>query len=437
MTGSFPLSAGQRRVRVVALALAIAAYLLSFFHRVAPAAISQELAADFQASAASLGLLAAAYFWIYTAMQLPTGVLADTLGPRRILAGGGLIAGAGSILFGLAPSFVVAAAGRTLVGLGVAVAFIAMLKIIAVWFEERHFATLTGLALLLGNVGSVLAGAPLAWMTQLASWRHVFVGLGVLSLLLALMSAFFVRDRPKQEGVASEIGVERRAWLQDLRIVLRNPATRPGFFVSFGVVGSMFGFAGLWAVPYFVQVHGMTRGLASNHISVYFIGFALGAPLVGVISDRMRERRPLLSWGTVGYVAVWLVWLSNVRISLTASCAACFAMGLLNASFTLSWACGKEVNPPSLSGMATSVVNVGGFLGAAIMQPLAGWVMDLYWTGETSGTVRLYSEANYHMGLLLLFGCAMFGSAATFFVRETYCRNVWGRSVESPSMSPR
>ncbi|MDO8933727.1 MAG: MFS transporter, partial [Rhodocyclaceae bacterium] len=170
-----------RSATLLGLALAIAAYLLSFFHRVAPAAISGDLQATFAIGGAQLGSLAATYFYVYTVMQIPTGVLADTLGPRRILFWGGLVAGAGSLLFGLAPTFELAFAGRTLVGLGVSVTFIAMLKLIAIGFEERRFATLVGLSMLIGNIGSVLAGAPLAWATQAAGWRSVFVVVGVFS----------------------------------------------------------------------------------------------------------------------------------------------------------------------------------------------------------------------------------------------------------------
>src|SRR5699024_8725400 len=129
-----PLASG----RTLAMAVVIAAYVLSFFHRFAPAGIAQDLAAAFHTSAASLGVLAATYFYIYTIMQVPTGILVDTLGPRRILLLGGLVAGAGSALFGLAPSLEVALVGRTLVGLGVSVVFIAMLKLIAVWYDERR-----------------------------------------------------------------------------------------------------------------------------------------------------------------------------------------------------------------------------------------------------------------------------------------------------------
>ncbi len=235
--------------RNIALGLAIAAYFLSFFHRVAPAAIAHELSNAFQISAASLGTLAATYFIIYTLTQVPTGILADTLGPRRILFIGGLVAGGGSLLFGLAPNFTLAFVGRTLVGLGVSVTFIAMLKLVAVWFEERRFATLTGLCMLIGNAGAIAAGAPLAWMTHLTSWRHIFVGVGILSLIIAIASLFLVRDGPVQSKQASPQGTHSRrgVWHADLRLVLGNRATWPGFFVNLGMAASFFSFAGLWA----------------------------------------------------------------------------------------------------------------------------------------------------------------------------------------------
>ena len=165
------LSPEQKRRRWLILGIVAISYVLSFFQRFAPAGIAQDLASAFETSAASLGVLAATYFYVYTVMQVPTGILADTLGPRRILALGGLIGGAGSILFGFAPTLDVALFGRTMIGLGVSVTFIAMLKLIAVWFEEDRFATLVGVCMLIGNLGSVLAGAPLSALAQASGWR--------------------------------------------------------------------------------------------------------------------------------------------------------------------------------------------------------------------------------------------------------------------------
>ncbi len=427
------LTPQQKRLRNMVMLLAIGSYLLSMFHRVAPAAIARDLAAAFEASAASLGVLAATYFYVYTLMQIPTGVLADTLGPRKILTLGGIVAGAGSLLFGLAPSFEMAVAGRTLAGLGVSVAFIAMLKLIAVWYEDNRFATLTGAVMFIGNVGSMSAGTPLAWAAQTTGWRAVFVGIGVLSLLIGVLSWFLVQDRPGGKGAAAHASahVDRTAWLGSLIAVMKNRDTWPGFFVNFGIAGSFFAFAGLWAVPFLTQVHGMTRAAASNHISMYFAGFGIGCAIVGPLSDRLRRRKPLMVGGAFLHALGWWIWVVADPLPPAATYAACAAMGAVTASLTLSWACAKEVNPPLLSGTATSVVNVGVFLGPAILQPLVGWMMDRSWQGGMEGGARLYTAADYRTGLLLMAGFAALGAVATLFIRETGCRNIWRDKVQA------
>jgi len=182
------------RLRWTAFVIVGLAYVLSFFHRFAPAAISSDLQQTFHASATALGSLAATYFYVYTAMQIPTGILVDTLGPRRVVALGGVIAGIGSVLFGIADTLTAASVGRLLVGLGVSVTFISMLKLNAAWFHDRHFATMTGATILLGNAGSMLAAAPLAWALTYVSWRTAFVAVGGFSLLLAVLAWLLVRD---------------------------------------------------------------------------------------------------------------------------------------------------------------------------------------------------------------------------------------------------
>ena len=132
------------------------AYMLSFFHRTAPGAISNELTIAFNTSSVELGVLGATYYYLYLLLQIPTGVLVDTYGPRKILSVFGVIAGLGSIVFGLSPSLGWAVLGRALVGLGVAVVFVALLKLNSRWFRHKEFATVAGLTVLLGNLGAVL-----------------------------------------------------------------------------------------------------------------------------------------------------------------------------------------------------------------------------------------------------------------------------------------
>jgi len=413
-----------RTARAVTLAVVIAAYMLSFFHRFAPAGIAHDLTQAFQTTAASLGALAATYFYVYTVMQVPTGILVDTLGPRRILLLGGLVAAIGSVLFGLADSLNGALLGRTLVGLGVSVTFIAMLKIIAINFDEGRFATLVGASMLLGNLGSVLAGAPLSLLAQSVSWRGIFVGAGVLSVLLGIACWMFVKDSAAHAG-ADKPRFDRTVVLKGLASVLKNRATWPAVVVNFGLAGSFFAFAGLWATPYLMRVHELTRAQASTHLSLYFAGFALGCFGIGTLSDRLGRRKPVIIVGAALYCLLWLFWLTNIRLALPATYLLFGLMGLATASFALTWACAKEVNPPLLSGMSTSITNMGGFLAGALLQPLAGWTMDRLWDGTLLDGVRVYSPDTFRFGMACMAVAALVGFVATFSLKETGCRNIW------------
>ncbi|MFN7085477.1 MAG: MFS transporter [Burkholderiales bacterium] len=418
-------SAAASGIRWVVFSLGAAAFFLSFFHRVAPAAIAEELTRTFEVSGAALGALAATYFYIYTVMQLPTGVLADTLGPRRVLAAGGVVAGMGSIIFGTADSVAMAALGRTLVGFGVSVAFICLLKLNANWFAEREFATAVGLSNIFGMSGALLATAPLAWLVTLVSWRVVFVVIGVLSLALAAATWQRVHDHPA--AAAPEISVTPfgERWHHGLAEVLRNRATWPGFWVNFGLSGSYMSFIGLWAVPFLVEVHGMSPLAASRHTSLMLIVFAFSAVGIGALSDRIGRRRPPLIVAAAVYFGCWLLWLAGAAELAPGMTYAIFAlMGLSATGFTLSWTCAKEANRPRYSGMATSLANTGGFLAVGILQPLVGWTLDR----SLAAGLAASTLAAFRPALAVLAAFAAIGFAGALFIRETHCRNIWSEN---------
>ena len=408
-----PRSAALATTRRIVFALALASFVLSFFHRTAPAAIAGELTQAFSISAAVLGTLAATYFYVYTVLQIPVGVLADTLGPRKLLAGGSAIAALGSLLFALAPAWELAAVGRTLVGIGVSVAFISILKVSAVWFPANRFATLAGLTMFAGNLGAVIAGAPLAWLVTQASWRSVFVGLAVLSALLAALSWWRVRDRPEDLGLPAvnpaAPSAARLPWMRAVARVLANRVTWPAFFVNVGVGGSYLAFAGLWAVPFLQQTRGMSRVVAAQHTSLLLLGVAIGSLAIGLVSDRLQSRRGVMRAFVVLYLLSWAPWILHADWPIAATLGWFLLMGLLIPGFTLSWTIAKEANPVEFSGIATAVVNVGIFLGTGVLQPLVGWVLD---RGREAGDVA----GAWDRGILVLAGAAAFGAAASFLV---------------------
>lgn len=409
-------------LRWVVFALAAGAFWLSFFHRVAPAAIVPELQGAFGIGGAMLGTLAATYYLIYTLMQVPTGVLNDTLGPRRVLTAGCLVAGVGSLMFAAAETVTAALIGRTLAGLGVSVAFVSMLKLNANWFHERRFATATGIGAMVGLTGALAAASPLAWVVTLVSWRTVFAAAGVASLLLAVTIWLVVKDHPAgafavaPRSAGAQGGVP---WQEGLRQVARNRATWPCFWFGFGMSGSYMTFVGLWAVPYLMHAYGMSAVQATQHTSLMLVSLALSQAGIGALSDRMGRRRPLILASALVYLACWIAWLAGAAAIPGASYVVSAVMGFGVCGMTLSWACAKELNPPRYSGIAISLVNTSGFLAVGLLQPLVGWLLD------RSAAGAAYSGAHYGPGLALLTAFAGIALAGALFIRETRCRNIW------------
>ncbi|WP_303908596.1 MFS transporter [Thiohalomonas denitrificans] len=421
-----------QRVRWTIFGLLVASYMMVYFHRMAPGAVSADLMQTFGTSGAALGSLAAMYYYIYTAMQVPSGVLADTLGPRLSVTIGALVAGGGSLLFGLAPDFMTASVGRFFVGLGVSVVFVGLMKWNTVWFSDQRYGLVSGLTLLLGNMGSILAAGPLAMLLLQYSWRSVFVTAGFISILLALLSWWIVRNRPQDAGFPSvramageaEEPPRERHWWHELRAVLGNRAVWPGFWVNFGITGSLFAFAGLWGLPLMRDVFDLSGSDASLYTTAALAGFAGGSFLMGGLSDRMGRRRPVILGAGVLSCAVWLglmllPWGPGFSGFLLYT-----LLGISAGGFVVTYAAAKEVVRPANAGMAIAVVNTGLFLGAAIMQPLFGALIDAGWDGTLLEGVRVYDLQSYRYGLAASAGFAAMATFAALRITETRCRNI-------------
>jgi MFS family permease len=203
--------------------------------------------------------------------------------------------------------------------------------------------------------------------------------------------------------------------------VVRNRRTWPGFFANIGLAGTLLTFAGLWGVPYLMQGHGMSRTAATYHTSAMLLGFAIGAVAVGWISDRLGRRKPVLLAFAAFYCAGWLPWLSGATMPVAASLPLCFAMGFAGSAFTITLASAKEVNRRAFAGMAVSLVNTGVFLGAAVLQPFVGWMLD---RAAAAAGAEAAGPVEFRIAISTLAGASLLGLAGAAFLHETGCRNV-------------
>ena len=413
------------------------AYLISFFHRLSLAVVMDYLIVDLQIEEAAMaGALAASYAIIYMIMQIPTGFLVDSWGPGRTVTAGMIVASAGSLIFALAPVLSLAFLGRVLVGLGVSVVFVSVLKFLVNWFKASQFATMTGLTGLVGNLGVALGTTPLAVVVVHFGWRQTFVAIAIITLLIALGIWLIVRDMPPDNtnrstpSSSAQPSTTFSQLLGALGKVIRNFRTWPLFASAFGLYGTLFAFTGAWSVTYLMQVYGFERSLAASYMLVLTAGIIISMPLTGYLSDRIGRRRlPLLIIFAV-YTAVWALFFAwnGGKPPVAALYPLFLIMGLAGGTSTIILPLTKEVNDPAFAGVALSIVNIGPFAGTALLQPLMGYMLDLRWDGLIAGGMKLYPLASYR----LLFGVCLITLIVTFLfalfnIKETNCQNIWDK----------
>src|SRR5207253_237930 len=212
-----------------------------------------ELMRSFNITAADLGNFSAFYFYTYVLMQIPTGVLVDSWGARRLLMAGSIVAAAGTFLFGATSNYYLASAGRALVGAATAVGWVVTLKLATHWFPRQRFAMISGLGLFMGNMGALVAQVPLRLLVERFGWRAVVVASGVVVLLIAALAATLVRNDPREDGYQTYAPESLQStghlslWtlLKGFRHVFAYRNTWLIFLAQGGFVGSMIAFTGL------------------------------------------------------------------------------------------------------------------------------------------------------------------------------------------------
>jgi sugar phosphate permease len=406
------------------------AYLFVYFHRLSLSVVANDLIKDFKTTASVMGLLGSTYFYCYAFMQLPAGLLSDSLGPRKSVTFFLIIASAGSIIFGFAPTIKIAFLGRVLVGLGVSMVFIPTMKILSRWFHPHEFAFMTGILNAIGGIGVLAATWLLALMTLFFGWRISFELIGCCTFIIVVLVWFIVRDHPEDKGWPSieELGrekgkvfepVKQIPLLQGVRRVISEKYFWPVAIWFFFDCGIFFGFGALWGGPYLMDVYGMTRAQAGTVLSMIAWGMIIGSPPLGFISDKLMKSRkkPFILCNLV--LVIELVFLNIYPAGLPRIALYIFffvfsisASSVVIFGFTII----KELFPVEMAGTSTGMVNLFPFLGGAIFMPLLGRVLDAYPKSDAGG----YSIEAYSMLILILLGSSVLSLICTFLTKETF-----------------
>ncbi len=403
-------------------ALGAAGFGYAFFQRVAPSVMVADLMRDFAVGAAVLGNLSALYFYSYAALQIPIGALLDRWGARIMLTLSLVIAAFGSFLFATAGALASAYAGRLLVGIGSAVAFVATLTLISRWFPPNRFAFLSGMTMMVAMASAVASQNFLPHAVAAAGWRAIMMAGVVMAAVLAAGVWIIVRDHPAQSDDPVRAKSTWRMLGRGIAVTTNNWRIWNVALLASCLTGPVLAIAGLWGVPYFAVRYGLDTPQAASVTSLMFFGWALGAPLFGWLSDHIGRRKPPLLGVSLLNTALLAVLVFWPGLPLAGAMVVVFLAGMAGAGMSPSFAVAREITRPEIHGAVIGFVNSLTIGAGALLQPIVGLVLDSRWSGEMLDGARVYSLEAYTLALSTIVVFSAMGIVSAFLIDETRCR---------------
>lgn len=397
---------GRRRAWTI-WGVALSIYVLAVFHRSSLGVAGLLAAERFEIAATELAFFTVLQLLVYAGMQVPVGVLLDRFGSRALLLWGLVLMTAAQLGFAFATSFPAAVLARGLLGAGDAMVFVSVIRLVTVWFLVSQAPMVTQLTGVVGQLGGIIAAAPLALLLDALGWTRAFAiasSLGVVALVALLL---VVKDSPyRSEEV---VRVKLRALAESVRTVWGNPGTRLGMWSHFTSQFSMTVFALLWGFPFLVRGQGWSEAAAST-LLMAMTGWVV---VSGVLLARLVGRHPYYrSWIVIGVVAamavLWLVVLARPTPSpgwLVVLLA--FATATGGPASMVGFDLARTFTPVQAMGRANGLVNVGGFAASLLMMAAIGIVLDLV---EPRG-MDAYTLGDFRIALTTQFAFWVFGCA--------------------------
>ncbi len=406
--------------------LGAAFYCYEYILRILPSVMLTDLMQFYGLSAAGIGQLTAFYYYIYTPMQLPLGVLMDKYSPRFMLSFACGICVVGTYLFFLTSYFWIAACGRFLVGFGSAFAFVGVLKLATLWLPPERFALVSGLTTMLGMLGAtfgtvVIDGMVTAFGWQYANYVCIFVGIILCLLLLA-----FIKEPSTSAQLQEDHDSSEAMSFDDLKLGLGKVLGNSQIWANGAIGGLLYAslsvFAEMWGISFIRQAHGYDANTAAQAVSMVFLGWAVGAPVVGWLSDWLKKRKlPMFAgifFGTTSIAAILYIsdlpcWLISTLLFIYGAC--CSVQVVV-------FAVGRENSSPWLAGTSLAVTNMFVMLSGVLFQPLVGIVLDVLWDGQYHQGLPSYSIDHYRIALSVLPIGMVIALCLLFSVKETHAR---------------
>ncbi|MEU7477372.1 MFS transporter [Lentzea sp. NPDC042327] len=359
---------------------AVLVYFAAVFHRSTLGVAGLEASERFGLGPAQLGVFTVLQVGVYALMQIPTGLLVDRYGPRKVLTAAALLMGTGQLLFAIAESYPLGLVARAVLGMGDAMTFISVIRLVAAHFSPRKYSLVVAITAALGGVGNLVATVPLTLMLGSIGWTWAFLIAGGATALYASVAFLKVRDVPPGTVTPKpEVVPFRRIWPK-VRQAWSVPGTRLGFWAHFSTMSTPAVLGLLWGFPYLVQAQGMSPKAASSTLGLLVIGAIVTSPIIGALFSRNPEwRMPIAGWflafAFIGW-GVLLLWPGG-HVPSPVIAVVFLVLTIGGPISGVAFALARDYNPSHRQSTASGLVNVGGFLAVTVAALGVGVLLDL------------------------------------------------------------
>lgn len=400
--------------RAVLIYLIVSLFL--FFEmalQVSPSVMAKQLMDDFHINTFALGLMSGCYFYSYTLMQIPSGLLFDRFNPRSIILGAISFCILGSLIFAFATNLYEGAIARILTGLGSAFAFIGVLVVTADLFAARYFAIITGITQIFAALGAMLGQMPISLLVTSIGWRKTMLLMSGIGIGLAILVWVCLRYQ-RTNTANTQNAASHHAVFNQIQIILSNKQTWLIALYACLLWAPMSGFASLWGVPFLMKTYQLTDHTASLFCTLMWLGLAIGSPLLGWFANyRDNYLQALAISASMGAIAFALILFAPLSIYSLGACL--FIAGAACAGQTLSFTVVKDNNKKPTLATAIAFNNMAVVISGAIFQPLIGKMIAL----ETHNQTLYSTITNFKAGLSIVLVCYLIAFLmASLFIRK-------------------
>ncbi|SLN63793.1 MFS transporter [Oceanibacterium hippocampi] len=379
-------------------------FSLGQFHRSAGAVLSPVFVEEFVLSAAQVGLVIGGMFIVQGLLQVPSGVLLDRYGTRRVLPTMALAAVVGCFLIGLAESWFLVLIGRALLGVGFATSMLGSYSVFVRWTTPELIGTVTGRFLFFGGTGALLATFPLAWLIEVFDWRSVFLVLGGITLVATIFTFVVVRDSPDDD--VPDVAAPQKTLIGSvlgLWVVLKDRRIWPALMIAPFLYSPLQVLIGLWAGPFFKDVHQIGAIDRSYILLMMVLGSNFGMLFYGPIERFFNTRRNVILAATglisAGFLSVALFGYSSVWLSATLF----LVITVVAPFFVVVLVHSQVMFPPEYANRVVSLVNLFSISGVFLNQYLTGSLIDAVTDDPTvTGSVAGYRLVFAYMAAVYL-----------------------------------